>query len=300
MSFLLKSPDSSQLTSAARLFSSSVVQELSRKGKSPLFARLARESTLLEFLDPIEPVRNLFDVAFSFLKEKAYRHEYIYKAAITHKLLLGVHSLNTASMLTEFRVEKCKADIAILNGTSTVYEIKSERDKLDRLENQIAAYQKVFAKVNVITGENHLDNILKNTPNNVGVLVLSGKFKISTIRDAQDGADRISPEVVFDSIHKKEAIKILELLNIPVPNVPNTKEHEVLRSLFQKISPITLHACMLRVLKETRSMSPLSELIDSLPTSFQTAALTTSLRRQDHAKLISGINTSITEALTWG
>src|SRR3984885_3867291 len=139
-----------QLAAISRLFSSSVVQEMARKGRSPLFARLASQSHLLNFLSPSQCVYALFDAAFALLRREGYRHEYIYRAALTHKILLGKHSLQTASMMNEFRVGDCKADLAILNGTATVYEVKSERDSLARLQRQIAAYTTVFSRVYVI------------------------------------------------------------------------------------------------------------------------------------------------------
>src|SRR6266568_1535168 len=113
-----------QLAAISRLFSSSVVHEMARKGRSPLFARLVSQSQLLGSISLSERVYTLFDAAFSLLKREGYRHEYIYKAALTHKILLGKHSLQTASMINEFRVGDCKADVAILNGTATVYEVK--------------------------------------------------------------------------------------------------------------------------------------------------------------------------------
>src|SRR5438128_1527304 len=118
----------------SRLFSSTVIRELARKGKSPLFARLASQLHLLHSLPASERVYNVFEAAFAVLGREGYRDEYIYKAALTQRILLGKHSLQTASMLNEFRVGECKADIAILNGTATVYEVKSERDSLARLE----------------------------------------------------------------------------------------------------------------------------------------------------------------------
>ena len=139
-----------QSSAVARFFSSTVLKELARSGRSPTLARLIKESgmNLDEFSQ--DKLSVLFDRAFDLLKFKLNRHEYVYKAALTQKVLLGIHSLNTASMLTEFRVGPCKADVVILNGTGTVYEIKSERDSLTRLKEQIIAYSKVFAKVNII------------------------------------------------------------------------------------------------------------------------------------------------------
>jgi len=166
-----------QLAAISRLFSSSVVQEMARKGKSPLFARLATQSQLLRSIPLSERVYALFDAAFSLLKREGYRHEYIYKAALTHKILLGKHSLQTASMINEFRVGDCKADVAILNGTATVYEVKSERDSLARLERQIAAYATVFAKVYVIASESHIHAVQNTVPDFVGILI-SARAKI--------------------------------------------------------------------------------------------------------------------------
>src|SRR5271165_5646714 len=142
-----------QLAAISRLFSSSIVREMARKGRSPLFARLVTQSRMLSSISLSEPASKVFEAAFSLLRREGYRHEYIYKAALTHKILLGKHSLQTASMLNEFRVGECKADLAILNGTATVYEVKSERDSLSRLERQVAAYAKVFARVCVIAAE---------------------------------------------------------------------------------------------------------------------------------------------------
>jgi hypothetical protein len=146
-------PASDQLAAISRLFSSAVIREMARKGKSPMFTRLAKQSCLPDTLSSADRVRTLFEAAFSLLKRTGYRHEYIYKAALTHNILLGRHSLHTASLLNEFRVGACKADLAILNGTATVYEVKSERDSLARLERQVAAYATVFAKIYVIAAD---------------------------------------------------------------------------------------------------------------------------------------------------
>lgn len=299
MSVAFKSLENHQLSAVSRLFSTSLIRELARKGRSPLFARLATESSLLELTTPHEPIKNFFNSAFSLLKRKNYRHEYIYKAAITHKVLLGTHSLQTAVMLNEFRVGKSKADSVILNGTSTVYEIKSERDSLVRLEHQISFYRKVFAKVNIITGENHLNSVLATVPEDVGVLLLNDRFQISTIQEAMELPDRTIPEAIFDSIQLHEAKKILKKANIEIPKLPNTQMNRALRDLFVTLTPFAAHDGMVQVLRTTRSLLPLSELVNSLPYSLQAAALTTPLRKHDHARLLDAMETPINEAIKW-
>ncbi|NCC60720.1 MAG: hypothetical protein EOM12_07210 [Verrucomicrobiae bacterium] len=301
MGYLNKTLETPQLSALSGLFSSRLVRELAKKGYSPMFARLARESSLLELADLVAPIGNFFDLAFSVLKHKSCRHEYIYRAAITHKVLLGKHSLSTSVMLNEFRVCNNKADAVILNGTSTVYEIKSERDTLSRLEQQIDSYCKVFARVNVITGENHLNAVMNMVPRDVGVLLLTDRYQISTIREALDLPSRTIPDAVFDAIQLSEAKKILKINGFDIPNVPNTQMYTRLRSLFQKLSPDMAHDGMVQVLRSSRSLMPLCDLIQALPDSIQPAILNTPMRKKDHENLLTAINCiPLEEALNWG
>ena len=92
---------------------------------------------------------------------------------------------------------------------------------------------------------------------------------------------------------------ILRAHGVAVPNVPNTELHAVLRSLFARMSPRDAHEGMVRVLKKTRNLQPLSKLVDQLPRSLQTAALSVPLRRLDHARLVAAVNTPLKEAMTW-
>jgi hypothetical protein len=288
-----------QLAAVSRLFSSSVVHELARKGRSPLFTRLAKQSQLLAVLSLSERVHCLFDAAFAMLKREGYRHEYIYKAALTHKILLGTHSLQTASMLNEFRVGACKADLAILNGTATVYEVKSERDSLARLERQVAAYSTVFARVYVIAAESHVRAVANSVPNYVGILRLNSRHHIATLREAADQPERTSPEAIFDSIRTVEAKLILSMHGVPLPAVPNTELHATLRRAFVKLDPVQAHDGMVSVLKKTRNLQPLSALVEQLPLSLQTAALLVPLRKLDHDRLVYAVNTSLQDAMSW-
>lgn len=282
-----------------RLFSSSVIQDLARKGRSALFTRLANESRLIDLLPASEPVFGLFDIAFSLLNQSGYRAEYVYKAALIRKILLGRHSLRTASMLREFRVGECKADLAILNGTSSVYEVKSERDSLSRLERQLNAYSSVFARVYVIAAEPHLEAIDATVPRGVGILHLNDRNQISTLRVAVDRSDVTSPSAIFDSIRTNEARLVLEMYGLPIPAVPNTRLSAALREQFVKLSPRKAHDGMVQILRRTRNQLPLSEFISQLPNSLQAAALFVPLRKADHGRLVRAMNTTLKVAADW-
>ena len=264
-----------------------------------MFARLLNESRMLELSSGGEKVSDLFELAFRFLKRKKYRHEYIYKSALTEKVLLGTHSLKTASIISEFRVGDCKADIVILNGTATAYEIKSERDSLSRLRKQIAAYMNVFAAVNVIVGENHLKAVFDSVPEGIGVMKLSDRYQISTIREAKDISSRTDPRAIFDSISLREAELVLIDLGVTVPDVPNTRHYQELSKCFAELDPTSVHASMVRTLKRTRDLASLDALIKELPSSLHSAVLSLRMRRQDHARLVESMEIPITKAAGW-
>lgn len=288
-----------QLSPLTRLFSATVFREMAKKGQSGLFRRLIEQTDLVKHADSLATVGDTFDSAFEILKVSGHRDEYIYRAAISHKVLMGTHSLRTASMLAEFRAGNCKADLVILNGTATVYEIKSERDSLARLASQVENYKRVFAKVNVIASEGHIERVLATVPGDVGVMCLSKRYQISTLREAADCPERICPVTVFESLRIAEAAAILRAMGVTVPQVPNTQRHGAMRDLFAMLDPATVHTEMVRTLKRTRDLTPLGDLVDRLPESLQAAALSVSLRRADHPRLVGAIATPLHAAMAW-
>jgi hypothetical protein len=64
---------SEQLAAISRLFSSTVIHEMARKGKSPLFSRLANNSCLLRSIPTASGVCGFFEKAFSLLRREGFR-----------------------------------------------------------------------------------------------------------------------------------------------------------------------------------------------------------------------------------
>ena len=296
----MKSNNGIRAAALARFFSASVLKELAGRGRSPALARLIRESGL--GLDPnsTEQVGTVFDQAFAQLKFRAHRHEYIYKAALAQKVLIGTHSLRTASMMTEFRVGKCKADVVILNGTGAVYEIKSERDSLGRLSNQIDACSRVFAAVNVIVGENHLREVEATVPDHVGVMVLTDRYQISSIKKAITDPKRTDAAAIFEAINQNEAGLILKRAGMILPDVPNTQRYAALRELFLTLDSETAHHGMVECLKLTRNLRSLSGVLDSVPKSLRAAVVSSSINGRQRARLMQALRAPICEAVAWG
>jgi len=260
----------------AKFFNSPSISELASEGKSDFISFVLKKSG---FIDGIkEPItwEQLFDKIYLYLF-KNYRSEYIYKNAIANKILLGRHSLNTSTLLSEFRVGKSKADVVILNGASSVYEIKSEFDTLDRLWDQIESYQRVFDYINVVTHESQLKKINQKLSSNIGIFILTDRNTLKTIREPKSNKRNVVPEFMFDSLRKDEYCKIIKAEFGAVPDVPNTKIHKKSKKLFSTLSPEKAHDRMVEVLQKRMSKSSFKKFVIMMPKSLKLAVLTTKL-----------------------
>lgn len=281
----------------SRIFTPVVMDSLIKKGKSDYLTEVCRNIGLFPYIDFSESLGNFFDWIYRILF-KNYRNEYIYKNAIANKILLGVHNLNTSHMLTEFRVGKCKADVVVLNGTSTVYEIKSEYDSFVRLEQQINAYLKIFDNINVITSPaqvSKLENILSDS---VGILVLTDRNTISTKRKSKSNKSEIITAILFDSLRKQEYTKIIRDFYGKIPDVPNTQIYRECKKLFCAIPPEHAHDLSIKVLKERSNLKVLKEFINEAPSSLSAYAMSISDDKNKMQVLKSRFDTKISSILT--
>lgn len=143
---------------------------------------------------------------------KAYRNEYFYQNTLLNKLLLGKHSINTTTALTQVPISKSKADFILINGKAVVYEIKTELDTFERLETQLRDYFKAFDHVCVVTSKgqyNRVVSILEGTP--VGIYVLTPQNTISAKLRKEPAEDNshLDHTAIFKVLHKREFENIL-------------------------------------------------------------------------------------------
>ncbi|UQG54043.1 sce7726 family protein [Marinobacter sp. M3C] len=281
----------------ARIFSPSIYKELAAKGRSPALSRLARQCTLFDQVG-CGSIGDLFEYAFLRLKQ-GNRSEYVYKAALAKKTILGIHNLNTAALLSEYRAGSSKADIVVVNGTTTVYEVKSERDKLCRLSGQISDYLQVFGRVNVVLAAKHIADAENLLPEIVGIHCLTKRNQISVVREGQDNSNNILSSALFNSLSLREASEVLIELGIRTPSVPNTQLYTELAKIFDSLPGKIVHEASVKVLKISRSQSYLKDFISGLPSSLKVNALTTPLRIKDRSRVLETLGLPIETAKKW-
>ncbi len=92
-----------------------------------------------------------------------------------------------AAFISEMFVDKFsrRADLVMANGKLSVFEIKSERDTLERLEGQISSYQNFFEEVTVVCATRHQLNVKALVPKNIGVWLIDSDGHLSVLRKAK-------------------------------------------------------------------------------------------------------------------
>lgn len=196
--------------------------------------------------------RQLISEIYSELKNN-YRNEYFYKNTLLNKLLLGVHSVNTTTALTEMSIAKSKADFVLINGKAVVYEIKTELDNLDRLISQLDDYYKAFDHVAVVTYEKNLQQLQKlldciTKP--VGVYVLRKNGKLSTVRKPQRYTSDLDKEIIFKILRKSEYENIIVQRYGYLPEVTQFKYYSTCKKMFLQIPIEESYLLVLKILKK--------------------------------------------------
>ena len=182
---------------------------------------------------------------------KNYRNEYFYKNTLLNKLLLGVHKPTTTTALSEIPISRSKADFVLINGKAVVYEIKTELDSFDRLENQLIDYYKAFNHVCVLTCESNkklIENKLVNTP--VGIYLLTKKNKISRIKEPVEDNSALNSCEIFKVLNKEEYESILLQYYGCLPDVTPVKYFSECKKIFSKINMDISYPLYLNELKK--------------------------------------------------
>ncbi len=135
-------------------------------------------------------------------KEVARYRQRGYRAEIIEEL--GVHH-GTA-----------RIDIALINGTMHGYEIKSDRDTLDRLPEQVNEFNTVFDKLTLVVGRRHLYQAMHIVPDWWGVVIAkfdsNNHLVFQTIRKPDHNKEQVGVSIA-GLLWRKEALQILKERN---------------------------------------------------------------------------------------
>lgn len=109
-------------------------------------------------------------------------------------------------------------DVAAVNGALHGYEIKSERDTLERLPRQAEIYSRVFDTVTIVTSGCHIPRATDLIPGWWGVIqVAAGTAdegaKLQTVREPEINAT-VDPMSLAQLLWREEVLELLETLGL--------------------------------------------------------------------------------------
>lgn len=109
-----------------------------------------------------------------------------------------------------------RVDMAVVNGKINGFEIKSERDTLDRLPGQQEVYSQTLNEVTIVASGHHIDKIIGTVPEWWGVQEASleeGEVVFKVLRDAAPNPD-INPLALAQLLWREEALAALKQLGL--------------------------------------------------------------------------------------
>ena len=232
-----------------RLFTQNVFHELIRYNESSTYGTVVQR-----YATDIDGKSNgeLISEIYSFLS-KSYRNEYFYQNTLLNKLLLGKHSVNTTTALTQIPIGKSKADFILINGKAVVYEIKSELDSFERLDTQLKDYYKAFNHVCVVTSESYFEKISSILQgSSVGIYALTKKNTLSNLlrKEPTEDSSHLDHKTIFKMLHKREFENILERRFGKLPIASQVFYYDACLALFSEIPIIEAYRMVLVELKK--------------------------------------------------
>lgn len=268
------------LRAVAKLFSRSVLKGLSEQEGLGVFRRLVQASGLLSSsARSPSTVGEVLDVAFDALVA-GYRNEYVYKNLVARQLMLELHQTGEAVLLSEFRAYESLADLVILNGTSSVYEIKSELDNLSRLNKQLVDYLKVFDRVNVVTHQSCTEHLLPRLPREVGLIELNEHGRLDTVREAESDLGRLSSKAIFYSLRRAEYEGVLLAIDGHLPSATPARMMQACADRFGELPASVVHSMMVKLLKDRDRLKQRGYYVRSLPRAMTHFGLSAPLTRR--------------------
>lgn len=220
-----------------------------------------------------------------------YRVEYVYKNTIASSMVFGRHSPGTASAVLELSAGDSVADIVVLNGASTAYEIKTDLDQFSRLPHQVADYAKCFDKVVVVTSSSRAEAALELVPAVHGVIGVDRRGRMRTYREPTVDESRLDPHLMFQLLRRDEYLAILKRTGGFGTSAGEDDDWISMRSAFAALpTDVLRHEVLGELRRRGMAVAKINPSIRLLPKSVRALAYSTKLSRVGFNRLLTRLN----------
>lgn len=279
----------------SRLFTRPTVTTLAKTGDWRSACGFLSQYNLLS-PSKTQALSELFESAWRELRQ-LYRNEYVYKSEVANRIVFGRHSPRTAALHLELPVGRSIVDVAIYNGTSTAYEIKTEFDSARRLETQTRDYAKAFEAVYVVSHPNLAGTYSRLVAPDVGVLALDRRGSLSVIKPATKSQSRLDHAVVFRCLRREEYLRALRSISPGLVALPNGVVSETALALFRTLSKREVHEIYVESLRKRKTEGETPLFAARLPASLRALGFGIPLSRLQQETLIRSLSQPIEFAI---
>ena len=220
--------------------------------------------------------------------QENYPNEYIVKNEFLNKWLKQELGTGDSVIFNEFKLGKAIADLAMFNGISKVFEIKTILDSEYRLSKQIDEYKKIFNEVYVIVPEELLSKY-SNYDKSVGIICFDLKNKIFRHYREAERLNNINPEVLMEFLHSKEYIKISKDHYGELPEMNSFNQFEICKELISKIPQKKLNDLFITTMK-SRNIN--NHFFNILNNEFNQICLSLNFKKHESINLINSLKSN--------
>ena len=269
--------------------------------RRPFFSSLAKGQDISQIIsvfkndfshDDAMTMRDFFNLFFDILRVN-YRNEYVYKTAIINKIVFGRHSPKTSSPAIELPINNSIVDIAVFNGFSTAYEIKTEYDTPKRLATQTLDYLDVFDKVYIVTHPKFVDKYLTLNIPYVGVISLSNKDSLSVVKEADLNSHNLNLEKVFNVLRRSEYVDVVENYTSEKISMPNGMIYDYCKEIYLNMPHEVASKYFLKAMKKRTADKDFVDYLYSLPACLRVLGYATPLSKKQKDYIIRLLDSEI-------
>lgn len=247
--------------------------------------------TYLPYINEGVSLFDIFKSSYSYLA-KSYRCEYVYKNELLNQKLLKEYGTKHTLAINEFRVGNSIADIAMFNGESKAFEIKSDLDSAQRLPSQMFDYTRLFQKCYVVIPEESLNSYVNGIGYGIGIIVMTRvkrHLELVEYRKAEPNYN-IDSDLVMSCLHTKEYMHLIKTYYGSLPNVSIFDMFKECKNMMRSIPPDILQVLFL---KEIESRASATSRLRLVPKELRQMCLCMNMDNND----ISSLNRQLSKTI---
>ena len=274
------SKDINQLRDFSTLFTRSEVLRMLKNDFKSFDAKLNR-------YDMIE--KNCGYSYLKVLKEaykkllKNYQNEYVVKNEFLNQRLIKEISNKDSIMFNEMRLGDATADLAIFNGVSKVFEIKTILDKEYRLSKQLDVYKKLFNEIYIIVPQENVNQYMKYD-NSVALISYDSKVQEFSIERKASKNGSIDINVLMNVLHSKEYLEIVYTYYGKIPDLNAFNQFEICKDLISEIPFKDINFLFIETMKKRAIHNSFFNVINK---EFNQVCLSLNLKERERKDLIN-------------